>query len=150
MSERTIRKLYRTRDGSGVGLRHLNRAASGELSLTWTEMIWRKRRIHVLNCCFRTKHNCRSLHSSASSRPSCSSTRQQWVWLGCLIVKMPKMEYVVTVVQLWVSCTIVRRCCDYTASSAPTTNGQTRLDSKRLLRVCNVVSNFQIRRNIQA
>ena len=31
--------------------------------------------------------------------------------------------------QLWVSCTVVRRCCDCTASSAPTTNLQTRLDS---------------------
>jgi len=32
--------------------------------------------------------------------------------------------------QLWVSCTVVdvRRCCDCTASSAPTTNVQTRLD----------------------
>jgi len=33
----------------------------------------------------------------------CSSTRQCWL-------------------QLWVSCTVVRRCCDCTASSAPTTN----------------------------
>ena len=54
--------------------------------------------------------NCRSLYSSASSRPTCSSTRQCWL-------------------QLWVSCTVVRRCCDCTASSAPTTNVQTRLDS---------------------
>ena len=32
--------------------------------------------------------------------------------------------------QLWMSCTVVdvRRCCDCTASSAPTTNVQTRLD----------------------
>ena len=35
--------------------------------------------------------------------------------------------------QLWVSCTIVRRCCDCTASSAPTTNVQTRLDSRKRL-----------------
>jgi len=54
--------------------------------------------------------NCRSLHSSASSRPTCSSSRQCWL-------------------QLWVSCTVVRRCCDCTASSAPTTNVQTRLES---------------------
>ena len=52
--------------------------------------------------------NCRSLHSSASSRPTRSSTRQ------CRL-------------QLWVSCTVVRRCCDCTASSAPTP----RLDSTR-------------------
>ena len=41
----------------------------------------------------------------------CSSTRQCWL-------------------QLWVSCTVVRRCCDCTASSAPTTNVETRLDSR--------------------
>jgi len=34
--------------------------------------------------------------------------------------------------QLWVSCTIVQSCCDCTASSASTTNVQTRLDSTRL------------------
>ena len=54
--------------------------------------------------------NCRSLHSSASSRPTCSSTRQCWL-------------------QLCLSYTIVRRCCGCTTSSAPTTNVQTRLDS---------------------
>jgi len=37
----------------------------------------------------------------------CSSTRQCWL-------------------QLWVSCTVVRRCCDCTTSSAPTTNVPTR------------------------
>ena len=31
--------------------------------------------------------------------------------------------------QLWVSCAVVRCCCDCTASSMPTTNVQTRLDS---------------------
>ena len=40
----------------------------------------------------------------------CSSSRQCWL-------------------QLWVSCTVVRRCCDCTASSAPTTNVQIRLES---------------------
>jgi len=45
----------------------------------------------------------------------CSSTRQCWL-------------------QLWVSCTVVRRCCDCTSSSSPATNVQTRLD------VCSVVS----------
>jgi len=34
--------------------------------------------------------------------------------------------------QLWVSCTIFQSCCDCTASSASTTNVQTRLDSTRL------------------
>jgi len=48
---------------------------------------------------------------SSSSRPTCSSTRQ------CRL-------------QLWVSCTVVRRCCDCTASSTPTTNVQTRLDAE--------------------
>ena len=42
----------------------------------------------------------------------CSSTRQCWL-------------------QLWVSCTVVWRCCDCTASSAPTTNVQTRLSTRR-------------------
>jgi len=54
--------------------------------------------------------NCRWLHWSASSRPTCSSTRQLWL-------------------QLWVSCTVVRHCC--TASSASTTDVQTRLDAHR-------------------
>ena len=53
--------------------------------------------------------NCRSYFSNASSRPTCSSTRQCWL-------------------QLWVSCTVVRRRCDCTASSSPTTNVQTRLN----------------------
>jgi len=44
----------------------------------------------------------------------CSSTRHRQCWL-----------------QLWVSCTIVRRCCDCTANSASTKNVQTRLDSTR-------------------
>ena len=44
----------------------------------------------------------------------CSSTRQCWL-------------------QLWVSCTVVWRCCDCTASSAPTTNVHTRLNSTQLL-----------------
>ena len=47
--------------------------------------------------------------SSACSRPTCSSTGQCWL-------------------QLWVSCTVVRRRCDCTASSSPTTNVQTRLN----------------------
>jgi len=47
--------------------------------------------------------NCRSLYSSASTRLTCSSTRQCWL-------------------KLWVTCTILWRCCDYTARSAPTTN----------------------------
>ena len=54
--------------------------------------------------------NCRYLHSSASSRPTRLFEHRQ-CWL-----------------QLWVSCTVVRRCCDCTASSAPTTNVPTRLD----------------------
>jgi len=45
------------------------------------------------------RQNSRCLHSSARSRPTCSRTRQCWL-------------------QLWVSCTVVRRCCDCTASSA--------------------------------
>jgi len=45
----------------------------------------------------------------------CSSTRQ-CSWL-----------------QLWVSCTVVRRCCDCTATLAPTTNVQTRLRQSSLL-----------------
>ena len=49
--------------------------------------------------------NCSSLHSSTTPLV-CSSTRQCWL-------------------QLRVSCTIVWRCCDCTASSAPTTNVQT-------------------------
>ena len=52
--------------------------------------------------------NCHCLHSSASLRPICSSTRQCWL-------------------QLLVSCTVVQRCCDCTASSAPTTNVLTRI-----------------------
>ena len=57
------------------------------------------------------RQNSRGLHSSASSRPTCSRTRQCWL-------------------QLCVSCTVVRRCCDCTASSAPTTNVQTQLNSR--------------------
>jgi len=53
--------------------------------------------------------NCHFLHSSTSSRPTCSSTRQCWL-------------------QLWVSCTIVRCCRDCTARMAPTTNVQTQLE----------------------
>jgi len=52
-------------------------------------------------------------HRISVPGPSCSSTRQCWL-------------------QLWVSCRVPsshRRCCDCTASSAPTTNVQTRLDS---------------------
>ena len=41
----------------------------------------------------------------------CSSTRQCWL-------------------QLWVSCAVVRRCCDCTSSSAPTT--KSRLDMNHL------------------
>ena len=56
----------------------------------------------------------RSLRSSASSRPTCSSTWQCWL-------------------QLWVSCTVIRDAVvTASASSAPTTNVQTRLDSTRL------------------
>jgi len=47
--------------------------------------------------------NCRSLYSSASTRPTCSSTRQCWL-------------------KLWVTCTILWCCCDCTARLAPTTN----------------------------
>jgi len=47
--------------------------------------------------------NCHSLYSCTSTRPTCSSTRQFWL-------------------KLWVTCTILWRCCDCTARSAPTTN----------------------------
>jgi len=49
------------------------------------------------------------LQAPAQDSFVCSSTRQCWL-------------------QLWVSCTIVQRCCDCTASSASTTNVQTRLN----------------------
>ena len=55
------------------------------------------------------RQNCLCLHSSINSRAVCSSTRQCWL-------------------QLWVSCTVIRRCCDCTASSATTTNVPTRLN----------------------
>ena len=49
------------------------------------------------------------LQAPAQDSFVCSSTRQCWL-------------------QLWVLCTIVQRCCDCTASSASTTNVQTRLN----------------------
>jgi len=51
------------------------------------------------------------LINTTSSSATSSSTRQCWL-------------------QLWVSCTVVRRCCGCTASSVPTTNVQTRLDEQ--------------------
>jgi len=48
-----------------------------------------------------------SIQAPAEDPLVCSSTRQCWL-------------------QLWVLCTVVRRCCDCTASSAPTTNVPTR------------------------
>jgi len=58
-----------------------------------------------------TRTVARFIQAPAQDPLVCSSTRQ-CSWL-----------------QLWVSCIVVRRCCDCTASSAPTTNVQTRLDS---------------------
>ena len=46
--------------------------------------------------------------------------------------------------QLCVSCTVVRRCCDCTASSAPTTNLQTRLDWTPRLSVLLVHSTIKL------
>jgi len=57
-----------------------------------------------------TRTNAVFIQAPAQDPLVCSSTRQ------CSL-------------QLWVSCTVVRRCCDCTASSAPTTNVQTRLNS---------------------
>jgi len=57
-----------------------------------------------------TRTVARFVQAPAQDPLVCSSTRQCWL-------------------QLWVSCTVVRRCCDCTTSSAPTTNLQTRLDS---------------------
>jgi len=62
-----------------------------------------------------TRTVARFIQAPAQDPLVCSSTRQ-CSWL-----------------QLWVSCTVVRRCCDCTASSAPTTNVQTRLDTDRLV-----------------
>ena len=56
-----------------------------------------------------TRTNALIVQAPAQDPPVCFSTRQCWL-------------------QLWVSCTVVRRCCDCTASSAPTTNVQTRRD----------------------
>ena len=55
-----------------------------------------------------TRTVARFVQAPAQDPLVCSSTRQCWL-------------------QLWVSCTVVRRCCDCTVSSAPTTNLQTRL-----------------------
>ena len=57
-----------------------------------------------------TRTVARFVQAPAQDPLVCSSTRQCWL-------------------QLLVSCTVVRRCCDCTTSSAPTTNLQTRLDS---------------------
>jgi len=54
-----------------------------------------------------TRTVARVIQAPAQDPLVCSSTRQCWL-------------------QLWVSCTVVRRCGDCTASSAPTTNVLTR------------------------
>ena len=56
-----------------------------------------------------TRTVARFIQAPAQDPLVCSSTRQCWL-------------------QLWVSCTVVRLCCDCTASSAPTTNVLTPLD----------------------
>ena len=58
-----------------------------------------------------TRTVARFIQAPAQDPLVCSNTRQCWL-------------------QLWVSCTVVLRCCDCTASSAPTTNVQTQLDSE--------------------
>ena len=55
----------------------------------------------------------RFIQAPAQNPLVCCSTRRCWL-------------------QPWVSCAIVRHCCDCTASSAPTTSVHTRLDSTRL------------------
>ena len=57
--------------------------------------------------------NCRSVHSSASSRPTSSVPALDSAGCSCEC-RVPSSH---------------RRCCDCTASSEPTTNVQTRLDS---------------------
>jgi len=86
--------------------RHQSRpAVSGALLVLRTQDVYWPAQL----CSIVRSPNCRFLHSSTSSRPTCSSTRQCWL-------------------QLWVSCTVVRCCRDCTASMAPTTNVQTQLD----------------------
>ena len=57
-----------------------------------------------------TRTVARFIQAPAQDPLVCSSTRQCWL-------------------QLWVSCAVVRRCCDCTSSSALTTNVQTRHES---------------------
>ena len=99
---------------STYGRRQSRSAVSWALLVPWTptstgqrsSAAYGRRTWNQLPTALRSPELSLFIQAPAEDPLVCSSTRQRWL-------------------QLWVSCTVVRRCCDCTASSALTTNVHT-------------------------